>query len=377
MAFSGRATYDQTDLLTADVADIVSMIAPYETTLLDFLGNAASPATNTLHEWVEDGLGPGSMIASTAISSDTADTAFRINGTGNNLQVGDILRIADSIANEELLQVTVITGANSITVSRGFGSVGPSSLAAGGAVELVANATLEGATVSGDLSQNRTRQYNFVQLYQKPVEVSDTERAVNQLGGINDEMDYQVTQRTREIVRDLEKNTILGALSGSSYGSSSAYRTSQGMWRAIDSTTSQTAATFSESFLVNVVIKTAWNNGANDLDAIVADANLKRQIDELADSRIRTTQDEESYRTEINVFESSFGRQQILPANRWMPSDSLMVFASDRVEVTNLQGRSFQNIPLAKTGHADASVLVGEYTAVVKNPTGHAKANLT
>jgi len=379
MAFSGKATYDNTELIAEDVADVVSMISPFETFLLDYLGDAASPATNTLHEWVEDQLSPSTMVASTAINSASADTAFQINGTGDKLQVGDLLRITgnNSLTYEEILQVTVVTGADSITCARGFGSVGPSSLAPGGSIELIANAALEGADVSGDLSQNRSRQYNFVQLYQKPVNISDTQRAVNLLGGVGDEYNYQVTQRTREIVRDLEKNTILGVASGSSFGSASAYRTTQGLWRSISSDTTKSAASFTESFLVNVVIRSAWDNGATDLDAIVADGNLKRSLDELADSRIRTTQDEETYRTEINVFESSFGRQQILPANRWMPANSLIVFGSDRVNVTNLQGRSFQNVPLSRTGHSEKSVITGEYTLEVKNSTGHAKAYLT
>ena len=378
MAFSGKATYDNTELIAEDVAPVVSMISPFETFLLDYLGDASAPATSTLHEWVEDQLSPSTMIASTAVNSATADTAFQINGTGNKLQVGDLLRITgnNSLSYEEILQVTVVTGADSITVSRAFGSVGPSSLAPGGSIELIANAALEGADVTGDLSQNRSRQYNFVQLYQKPVNVSDTQRAVNLLGGVNDEYNYQVAQRTREIVRDLEKNTILGVASGNSFGSDSAYRTSPGLWRSIGAGTTKNAASFSESFLVNVVIRSAWDNGATDLDAIVADGNLKRSLDELADSRIRTTQDEETYRTEINVFESSFGRQQILPANRWMPANSLIVFGSDRVNVTNLQGRSFQNIPLSRTGHAERTMITGEYTLEVKNSTGHAKAYL-
>ena len=71
MAFSGKATYDNTELIAEDVADVVSMISPFETFLLDYLGDAASPATNTLHEWVEDQLSPSTMVASTAINSSS------------------------------------------------------------------------------------------------------------------------------------------------------------------------------------------------------------------------------------------------------------------------------------------------------------------
>ena len=376
MAFTGRATYDNTTALAEDVSDIVSMISPFETPLLDFLGDAARPATNTLHEWLEESLGPPSIIASTAINSATASTTFRINGTGGSIQIGDQLRITgnNSLAYEEILQVTA-TAADSITVNRGVGSVGPSSLAPGGSVELISNATLEGADVTGDLSQNRTRKYNWVQQFVKPIDVSDTERAVRQLGNIGDEYDHQLEQRTREIVRDTERAVILGVDAGNSYGSSTAYRSMKGIWRYI-TTNDKNATTMTASFLTSVVVKAAWDAGGTDVDFIVADANCKRDIDDFADSRIRTTQDEETFRTEISVFESSYGRQQILPPNRWMPTNSLMVLASDRINVVPLAGRSYQTEELAKTGTATGGMVVGEYTVEVRNESGLAKAFL-
>ena len=165
MAFTGRATYSNPTAIAEDVSDIISMISPFETPLLDYLGDSVRPATNVLHEWLEESLAPPSIIASTAIASDTAATTFRINGTGGSIQTGDLLRITgnSSLTYEEVMQVTA-TAANSITVNRGVGSVGPSSLAAGGSVELISNATIEGADVSGDISQNRTRNYNWVQI---------------------------------------------------------------------------------------------------------------------------------------------------------------------------------------------------------------------
>jgi len=375
MAFSGRATYSNDTLIGEDVSDLVSTISPFETPLLDFLGDAPQSATNVLHEWVEDSLNPGTLLASSAIASATADTAFRVNGTGNNLQVGDILRMVGGnvIANEELMQVTVVTGANSITVSRGFGSVGPSSLAVGGSLELVSNASLEGADVSGDISLNRSRQYNFVQQFQKPIEVSDTQRSVNNLGGIDDEYSYQLEQRTKEILRDLEKAVILGAASGNSFGSLTAYRSMKGIWRSIATNQQTTTAALTETFLGDTIVKSAWDNGGDDVDLIVADAEWKRAIDGFIDSRIRVTDDADTFRTEVTYYESSFGRQVVLPPNRHMPYKSAMVLASDRIEVVPLQGRSFQHESLAKTGHATKGVVVGEYTVAVMNESGHAR----
>lgn len=59
MPFTGKATYAAgTDLpeIMEDVADVIGIVSPYETPLLDYLGDAKRPATSTVHEWIEDAL---------------------------------------------------------------------------------------------------------------------------------------------------------------------------------------------------------------------------------------------------------------------------------------------------------------------------------
>lgn len=50
MAFSGRAVYSNFTAIAEDVSDVVSMISPRETPLLDLLGDAPFPARSVLHE---------------------------------------------------------------------------------------------------------------------------------------------------------------------------------------------------------------------------------------------------------------------------------------------------------------------------------------
>jgi hypothetical protein len=59
MPFTGKATYSAGASLpeiAEDVSDLVGIVSPFETPLLDALGDPVAAATSTHHEWFEDGL---------------------------------------------------------------------------------------------------------------------------------------------------------------------------------------------------------------------------------------------------------------------------------------------------------------------------------
>jgi hypothetical protein len=59
MPFTGKATYGAGATLPElmeDVSDVVGIVSPYETPLLDHLGDSKRPAHSTVHEWLEDAL---------------------------------------------------------------------------------------------------------------------------------------------------------------------------------------------------------------------------------------------------------------------------------------------------------------------------------
>ena len=59
MPFTGKATFSAaTDLpeLMEDISDIIGIVSPYETPLLDHLGDGKRTANSTIHEWIEDAL---------------------------------------------------------------------------------------------------------------------------------------------------------------------------------------------------------------------------------------------------------------------------------------------------------------------------------
>lgn len=374
MVFTGRAIYDSGvfDGVAEDVSEEISMISPFETPLLDRLSQASRPATSVLHEWLEEKLNPNTLATSGTLDQASTGPLSVHDGAGADaaiyMQVGAVLQVSDT---GEYLQVTAVSG-DDLTVSRAFGGTTADTITAGTSeLFFISDAALEGADVSGDISRPRVRQTNYTQIFKKDVIVSGTVQSVRQLGGISDEMGHQRDMRLRESVRDLEKAVIRGRSSGNSLGSSSAYRTMDGLLNRITTNVTSTA-TLTPSIL-NDIIKTAWDNGGTDLDLIVADSAFKRIIDDFNSTRIDVVNRDERFHNRVSFFESTYGVQEVI-LDRWMPANSLMVISTQRCHVVPLAGRSFRFVPVSRTGDAEKGMILGEYTVEVMNEEGMAQA---
>jgi len=382
MSFSGHAIYKTgfLDDVAEDVSAAVSMISPYETPFLDLVGDAPSPAKSAVHDWLEDELGPNTLVTGSAITSTTGDTVIGINGgLAALLQVGMVLEAPQdpTTGESEQMQISAIVG-NSITVTRAFASTDATSYASGVSIEMISDAALDGADVTGDLSRVRPRLTNFTHIFKKDVIISGTSQAVNLLGGIGNEQDHQTQQRLRETLRDLEKAVIRSRLSGNTIGSGSNTRTMRGLLqflatnRSTYTTTSGSPATQFEDDLT-ASIQEAWRQGGTDLDLILIGSQVKKHIDQLNASRIRVVNDERKFKNVVYEFENTYGTFA-LQLNRWIPANFAAIVSTSRIAVLPLNGRSFAYVPVAKTGDSDRGMVIGEYTMEVRNEAGMALA---
>ena len=312
-------------------------------------------------------MSPNTIVASSAVSSDTADTLIGIAGSkARRLQVGMILRGPSGAGNEYMVISAIST--NTITVTRAFGGTTANSFAAGQSIDVIADAALEGDDVTTDTSGVRSRKQNFVQLFKRDVIVSGTQEAVTQLGGVNDEFTYQQQQRVREALRDLEKAVILGILSGNTIGSATARRTMRGLRSFIATNAQSVGATLTESWLGNT-LKAAWDQGGTDVDIVLAGVNYKRIIDQFNASRKLISNEEAKFSNLVTEYESTFGVLKIV-LSRWMPANEALILSSQRVKVLPLQGRSFQFKEVSSQGDSRKGMVLGEYTVEVRNEEG-------
>jgi hypothetical protein len=375
MAFTGKATYSAgTTLpeLAEDVSDLVGIVSPYETPLLNALGDPMREAASTHHEWLEDELLPNKDAVNDSTFSDpAADTDFVVDN-GSRFRIGDQIQIEGS---EELMLVTGIS-TNTLTVVRGYAGTTAEDLADNQVINILGNAALEGADKPNARFTNRSRCGNYTQIFTATVEVSGSDLAASQIG-LADEMDNQKQSRLRELIRDLE-NTVINAGQPASNpeGSSSVRRSMSGIIQHLSTNIFHTgdsgfpSGTALDEAMINYSLRKIWENSSGNVDLIAVGGFQKRKINAFcSDSRAYGANDT-TFTDMIGIYESDFGVCKIV-TTRWIPQDAVLLLDSSRINVLPLAGRSFHFKPLASSGDYECGELIGEYTLELKNEAAH------
>lgn len=382
MPFTGKATFSAgPDLpeLAEDVADIIGIVSPFETPLLDHLGDPQRAAASTVHEWIEDSLLPNTdHIDQESFTPDPLNAMLITVLNGSRFQIGDQVRPANGT---EVMLITGISG-NTLTVVRGYGATARTGLTDGMLLTILGNAALEGDDAPAARFTVRARKQNYTQIFTSRLSVSGSMQAARQ-HGITDEVDYQKQERMRELLRDLENTIINGvAPETSPQGTSSVRRTMNGIINMIQTNIFSPGiggmpiggGTSEEELsedLLNAALRAVWEHSSSRIDTIVVGGVQKRRINAFMSASRSYSADDERYRDLVSIYESDFGICRVI-LSRWLPSDAALLLDSSRIEVMPLRGRSFHYKPLAATGDSIDGQLVGEYTLQFKNESGHA-----
>lgn len=381
MPFTGRATFTAgVDLpeVAEDVADLIGLVSPWETPLLDHLGDPKRVATSTIHEWIEDALLPNTDTINQGSFTPDAQNATSITVTaGSRFRVGDQVRPGDL---REVMLVTAVSG-NTLTVTRRYGNTPTGTLANGMKLTILGNAALEGDDRPATQFTSRVRKRNYTQIFTAGIEVSGSLQSSRKVGGVADEVDYQKQERLRELLRDLENCVINGVASSvNPQGATGVRRTMQGIIPAITTNAFVPGANGFPAgggggnglteVLINSALRLIWEQASSRVDTIVCSGAQKRKINEfLASARLFTPQDL-NYINRVAAYESDFGICRIV-LSRWVPADTLLLLDSSRLSVMPLSGRSFQFKPLASTGDSTVGMVLGEYTLEMLNENAH------
>lgn len=382
MAFTGKASYSGgagLPELVEDVSDIIGIVSPFETPLLDHLGDAKRSAMSTVHEWIEDSLLPNKgRVDQTVFTPDPESATGVFIDDASVFRVGDLVRPGQS--GEVMLVEIVDTGNNLLGVVRGYGATTAATLADDMELHILGNAALEGDVSPDALFSNRVRKNNYTQIFTAGIDVSGSLQA-SRAYGISDEVDYQKQERMRELLRDLENCVINGvAPTADQQGTGTVRRSMNGMIHSMNTNLFEPGAggipdgdgggDELNELVLNAALKQIWDQSSGGVDTIVVGGAQKRKINGFATGSRAYLPDDQTYSDLISVYESDFGVCRVI-LSRWVPTDTVMLLDSSRVSVMPMQGRSFHYKPLAATGDSVSGQVIGEYTMEFKNENAH------
>lgn len=391
MPFTGVASNELLSIsgVQESVAAALIELHPKELTLLSWLDMGDDPAISTKHEWWDDYALPNAIITSTAIASTAGtDISIAINGKGLALTIGTVLH--NRSANPEYYQVKSIVGADSITLSRGYGgsvAAGSGSLAVGGTLWITAAAGVEGDDHNGrGTRQLGDRRANTVGLFHIPLAVSGTNQSLAGFNGRN-ALDTQRRKGLEQAMYSLEVEVTRGVLNAAnSLASATTTRTMKGLKEWITGAAgaiNSTVAVASFTANAHVYIGDAWANIINagaspDSESwgFVAGRDAFRYISNMNDSKIEDVSAVEGFKRVVRTYEGPFGKANVF-YSRALDADEMLMVPRERVKVKNLQGRSFNILPIGRQGDNEKELIVGEYTVEVYHPAAMARIRVS
>lgn len=248
------------------------------------------------------------------------------------------------------------------------------------------NAQNEGQDAPADAANNPSRAQNVTQIFAKTAKVSNTELAVNRIGG--NRMSEELTEKLAALKNDIEYALVRGSIAsgGASTGGTNA-RQLKGVknWITTNSV-NYSGATLTETVL-NDTFESVWNNGGM-VDAVYTSMKGKRRISGFtagATKNVETT--DRRLVNAVDVYEADAAKMVKLFAHRYVtvsgdytgaatPGFDLLALQEDTWAVAYLEGREPKTIDLATTGDFQAKEIVTELTLEARAEEANAIAKV-
>lgn len=253
LAVAGTARVDISEFLAANLV-LANNVSGALRVGPEFSGN------NQVCTWNEDKLNAdfvtdttvgGITSGATQIVVSPADASITPVGT----ILGDAGQASLGIGGGELLQVTGVTYSGStanLQLARAFGGTAAAAHAQSAVFTHVARPLQQNSDLGPDLTRARVVKYNYIQRQGVDVVLAAEAIESSRRGytpGIDDELVYQLANRTQEILRLWNRSVIYGAPSSGTGGTTGVaagdYSTMAGMHKWLDGTFNTTSVTTS------------------------------------------------------------------------------------------------------------------------------------
>ncbi len=239
------------------------------------------------------------------------------------------------------------------------------------------NAAIEGSDPTYPTLTQPSRVNNVVQMFRKPYDVSDTQRAIEHYG-MSDPFSYQMQKSLKEFARDCELTIMQGSRAS---GNNTVARRLAGVINSVTTNATSLASqtTLTETILNNL-IDLSWDQTDDVVDEIYCGAWVKRKISAFTAGSTKFTENKDKRLVNaVDIYESDFGVHKIFKSRYVGQStgslDRIVMITSKYWALAYLKGRSPKAIPLSKTGSSTKGMIEGEFTVEARAEAANVVAN--
>jgi hypothetical protein len=356
-------SYDQSTTNLTWYAPGVHMISPADTPLQLLLPKIQVLSTDP--SWDEDTL--TSQVSAVAATVTAVAVTLFVTGASSRIPTDVTTFNVPILIDNEYMLVTAISGTTTLTVTRGHASSTTATHNLNAEVHILAPELLENDNAQASFVQGRTKNYNYIQEFEKIVEVTNIQEAVQKVGGINSELQYDIDKAKREIALQLEIATLLNPARAA--GSKSTKKSMGGLLGTISTHKTADSGSIDEA-AIQEDFRLIKNSGGTPR-VIIASTKLAQDMANIYKTRIRTDVVNTIGGVFINTIVDPLapGPIPIIP-HMLMPVGTYMVLDTARLALLWLI--PFQEEPLAKTKRASKRMVSGAYSLMIANEEAHA-----
>jgi hypothetical protein len=368
---SAFGSFDQSaNVNTLDISSFLSEALIYDFSLLGALNvDLNDPVDDIIHYWQEDSL--NSELLTLAISLSTSASSLTISSS-TAPHVGDyiIAQNGGLNGNSEVMQVTTVNSATSVSVSRGFNSTA-ASVPNGGTMVLM-RAEQEFSDISTDASVNPTVRSNYTHIVPgRDLQISGSQLARNMATtAFQNQVAHQLENRMKEWKRDFTRILLYSERIGP--GSDTQYRTMGGLRYWIRSSSGQTEATsgaLSQTYL-NTVNKLIVDQGEYP-DLLVVGTDLVNSITGFEASNRRLLESDRKVGHVVNYVTLAQGNEVEVVVDTRVSNGDAFLICKDKFKARPLRGRAMITIAGQDWLDGKKRRILGEWGCEVRNPSVH------
>lgn len=352
------------------ISDIINMIDPMDTPLLDAIGGLDGARSKfrirengTKIELLEDEMPP----LTSAVSNGTV--ALTTNTLSFGVTDASLFKDGDAILidSEYMVVSAVDTAGNTVTVyARDYGGTNATH-ATNAVITIVGEARLEGDDADFSSFVDITAPYNYTSIYQDALKLTGTMAKLDQYG-INDAFSYQANKKVPGLLMRIERALFHGIRAA---GSATTPRSAGGLPTFITNNTVNAGGTIVKAD-VDDIMEAIYNDGGSP-DILCLNPAVARDLKDVLDtsSFVRVAQSETSLgMAPLQKVVTQYGSLNLV-MSRHCPVSTAWALDTRKVGVYTL--RPFAWHELAITGDSRKGEVIGEFSFLVANDAAHGK----